>query len=252
MSKLHELLAVDSSLKGQAEKTRTELKSTFEKKRHLFQEKKITFKSFDEGKAPVTEEQLDLQSTVKSELDWVSTFLSDAINVSLQISEANTGAKATVVLSDGTEIAKDVPATHLLELEKKLKDIQDLVVSVPTLDPAKGFVEDVNRGKGIFKARDVTKTRTKKKSEVLVLYDATKEHPAQTKEVVVDAPVGEILEQEWSGLITPAAKADMISRVEDLLRAVKKARSRANEVEIKSKPTLGQVLVNYVFTGLVS
>jgi hypothetical protein len=57
MSKLYELLAVDSSLKGQAEKTRSELKNTFEKKRHLFTEKKVTFKPFDEGKTPVAEEQ---------------------------------------------------------------------------------------------------------------------------------------------------------------------------------------------------
>jgi len=247
VSKLHELLAVDSSLKGQAEKTRTELKNTFEKKRHLFEEKKVTFKSFDEGKTPITEEQKDIQSTVNQELKWISDFLSNAINVSLQISEANTVAKASIVLDNGTEIAKDVPATHLLELEKKLKDIQDLVFAVPTLDPAKGFVEDPGRGKNIFKARDVSKTRTKKKNEVLILYPHTEQHPAQTKEIVVDVPVGEILEQEWSGLITPAAKADMLSRVEDLTRAVKKARSRANEVEVKSKPSLGQTLVNHIF-----
>ena len=49
------------------------------------------------------------------------------------------------------------------------------------------------------------------------------------------------------GLLTPAAKADMISRVEELIRAVAAALSRANDVEVNEKPTLGNVMLGYVF-----
>ena len=43
MTKLHELLAVQGNLSGQATKKRTDLTATFEKKRHLFEETRKTF-----------------------------------------------------------------------------------------------------------------------------------------------------------------------------------------------------------------
>lgn len=49
MAKLHELLAVEGQLKGQAQATRTELRGSFEKKRHLFEEKVLTYVSNEEG-----------------------------------------------------------------------------------------------------------------------------------------------------------------------------------------------------------
>jgi hypothetical protein len=51
MAKLHELLAVNSNLAGQATKVLTELKATFEKKKHLFEEKKVVFLADEENSA---------------------------------------------------------------------------------------------------------------------------------------------------------------------------------------------------------
>lgn len=233
MTRLHELLAVASNLKGQAEKCRTELIDTFGKKRHLFGERIQTFIPLAEGADPVTEEKSDIQSTVDQEMEWIFGHLMKALNVQYQISEANTEARAAVVLEDGTELLKPIPATALLELEKTLTEsIQPLLQSVPTLDPAKGFRPDADRPHGIFKARDVEKPRTRKTKRVLIKYEATKEHPAQTETYDFDETIGSIRISEWSGMITPARKADMLDRCEQLLRAVKKARSRANEMEV--------------------
>ena len=60
----------------------------------------------------------------------------------------------------------------------------------------------------------------------------TDKHPAQVKELVLDKPIGTLVTQEWSSLITVSQKGDMLDRVEELLRAVKKARARANELEL--------------------
>lgn len=246
-TKLHELLAVEGPLKAQAEKTRGELGTTFEKKRHLFSEKVVTFIPLEEGLQPTREEQLDLQSTVRTELEWIKGIWSKALDASYQIAEANTAARADVVLEDGTVLLTSVPATALLELEKRAQEIRELVAGIPTLDPAKGFAPDTNRGKFIYRAREDTKVRTKKTQQALVLYEATKEHPAQVKEISVDVPVGKIQTQEWSGLITPAEKADMLDRAEQLARAVKQARSRANGTEVDLAKTIGQKVLAYVF-----
>src|SRR5205807_141875 len=103
-----------------------------------------------------------LQSTVPDELRWISDFLVRSLDVSYQVSEANTAARANVELEDGTVLLSNVPATTLLELEKRMKEMQDLVNSIPTLDPAKGFKQDPDRGANVYKAREDVRTRTKK------------------------------------------------------------------------------------------
>jgi hypothetical protein len=253
-TKLHELLAAEGNLETQAIQTRTDLANTFEKKRHLFEEKRTLFTPSEEGKAPVLEAQSDIQSTVKKELEWITPHLVKALDASYQVAETNTNARADVVLDDdaATVIAKGVPATALLELEKRLNEwVLQLVKGVPTLDPAKGFQPDTQRDVGIFKAREVNKTRTRKDAKPIVLYAATKEHPAQTQLINVDVPIGNISEQEWSGLITPAEKSEMLNRAEQLIRAVRKARSRANDAEVDPTKRIGKRLIGYVFQGKV-
>jgi hypothetical protein len=250
MSKLHELLAVEGQLENQANKVRTDLMNTFEKKVHLFRESRVVFKPSVEGEHETVEVQSDIQSTVRKELDWISGHIVKALDASYQVAEANTHARADVVLDDDvqTVILKDVPATALLELEKRVAELQALVAAIPTLDPAKGFTADPQR-LNAFKAREVVKTRTKKTIEVIVKYAATKEHPAQTEMINVDKPIGELREQEWSGLITPAEKAELIDRAEMIGRAVRKARARANEAEIDSAKKVGKKIVGFIFNG---
>lgn len=248
MSKLHELLAVESNLENQTKKTVADLANTFEKKRHLFGSKIVTFIPNEEGRSPITEEQSDIQSTVMKELDWVSGIIAKSVDVSYQIDAANTVAKADLVLEDGTVLAKDVPATSLLALEKDVKLVQELAQGIPTLDPAKGFQQDEQKGLGIFKARETRTTRTKKDKRVLVAYEATDKHPAQVQILDVDVAVGILQAQEWSSLITPAQKADIMDRCDILLRAIKKARARANEVDIDvAGVKIGKRLLDYVF-----
>lgn len=245
--KLHELLAVESNLETQANKVRTELSATFEKKRHLFEEKRTTFKSNQEGVSPVVESQSDLQSTVADELKWISAHLARYIDAAYQVAEGNTAARADVILEGAaTPLLKNLPATALLELEKRVGEIRGLFLAIPTLDPAKGFKPDDSKRDGAYRARDVHKSRTTKVQEPIVVVQATKEFPAQVVMVNKDIATGTIEEIEWSGLITPAQKSDLIDRVEILARAVRAARSRANDAEIKRNETIAGVLFKYL------
>lgn len=248
MPKLHELLATNASKRAQADKTRSELSSTFRNKSHLFTEKIVTYKPFGEGAPAETESQLDLQTTVPKELKWISQFLTSAIDSAYQVDEANTQARADVILENGTTLLIGVPATALLQLEKRAAELREFILAIPTLDPAKGFQPALDKGADIFVAREEKRERTKKTLKVLTLAAATDKHAAQAKEYYEDVPVGTVTTLEWSGLITTAAKGDMMSRVEDLGRSLKKARSRANEQDIpKATQTIGQQLVGYVF-----
>lgn len=246
MPKQHELLPVEKSLNNQADKCRTELMTTFEKKRHLFEEKRTTYRPNAENEETTVEHQSDLQSTVRKEISWLSKFMVKALDASYQISKTNCIAKGDIYV-DGELLLKDVPATTLLDLEKRLAEVQSFISAIPTLDPAKGFVEDPQRGEGIYRAREVVKNRTKKDVKVVVRYEATKEHPAQADLVPVENVVGKIYEQEWSGLISPAQKADMLDRVETLSRSVKQARARANEAPVDTSDRIGEVIFKHIF-----
>ncbi len=249
MAKLHELLAVSGNLEGQAQKCVTDLKDSFSKKHHLFVERTVTFTSNKEGAEPVTEEHLELQTTVPRELRWVGEMLIRLLDADHAINEANTVARADVQLEDGAVLLKDMPATSLLELEKRMKWLHDLIATAPTLDPAKGFKPDEEKGNDVYRAREVVRTRTQKMTRPIVLYDATDKHPAQTQLITDDVPVGTIRGMEWSGMITPAHKAELLDRCERLTRAVKRARSRANDVELASARRIGYVLWNFVLDG---
>lgn len=252
MPKLHELLAVYESTTGQASKVRGELMVTFEKKRHLFEGRKKTFRSLAENTEPQVEAEQEIQSTIAHEIRWISKYLAKSTDVAYQIDVANTAAKADVVDDDGNVLLKDVPTTTLLQLAKRVAEWKDLIVAIPTLDPAKGFTEDKAHGEGHWMARDVVKPRTVKTKKVYIKYEATKEHPAQTELLDADVQTGTTLEQEWSGLITPSMKADLLDRVETLYRAVNQARSKANDhvIETQEKKIGGQLL-DYVFEPLL-
>jgi hypothetical protein len=245
--KLHELLAVEKSLKTQADLTRGELTNTFEKKKHHFSKKTVIFKSVDADVPDEQEDQLDLQTTIPKELKWISEKLAGAMDVSFKVAEGNMQARADVVLKNGKIILTAVPATALLELEKRVAEVMLLVKAIPTLDPAKGFVLDENEGAGVYRARIEKKPRTRKVQKVLTLAQATDKHPAQAQVISVDEKSGDVVTQEWSGLITTAAKGDMLDRVEDLKRAVKSALSRANAIEVTSDREVGKELLSFVF-----
>lgn len=250
--KLHELLAIEGNLEDQAKKCRTDLAATFDKKRHLFEEKRVTFTPLGEGQQAQTEHQSDLQTTVRKEMTWLQGFLTKSLDASYQVAEANTVARADVVLEDdrGTVLVAGVPATSLLELEKRITELAELVKAIPTLDPAKGFKADSSRGAGIYSAREITKPRTKKTKKLYTKYEPRAELPnlpAQAELIDEDVPVGTIQEQEWSGLITPAEKAELINRVEIVFRAVRRARTRANDATVDTSKKIGAQLLNYIF-----
>lgn len=251
MSKLHELLAVETDLRGQAEVCRNDLKATFEKKSHHFTKKVVTVKSTEEnGQPDKVESQLNLQTTVMKELAWIGEMLAKALDAGHQIDLANTRATADIVLEDDSILLKGVPTTSLLRLEHRIVEIRDLLTAVGTLDPAKGFSEDPMEGEGIFKAQDREAPKTDKRFRFIVMVPPGEKHPAQVKELMEDVKVGVTLTQEWSSLLTVKAKGDMLARVEDVLRAVKKARARANDLDINVKENkIGSTILDYVFKG---
>lgn len=251
MAKLHELLAVETDVTGQTKTCMADLKNTFASKAHHFTKRVITRKFKDENLADRVETNLSLQTTVGRELVWISQKMGTFLDIGHQVDVGNTQATASVVLDSGSVVLKDVPTTSLLRMAHRLVELQELITAIPTLDPAKNFSPDSNEGPDIYRAADAEKEHGEKVFDYVVMVPADK-FPAQVKELMKDKITSTTLTQEWSGLITVAQKGEMLDRVEDLKRAVKKARARANEVELDVKThVIGNKVLDYVFSGKV-
>ena len=253
--KLHELIAVEGDLQGTTKKILEETATTFDKKPDHFQASRREVKMIadtPEAQAEQLVESSAMSTTVEMKLAHLSGIVTRYYDAVLQKELTNQTAKADLVL-DGKTLAKDVPATFLLGMEDKLKALRAVYDTIPTLAPGKTWVPDVGyQFANVFVANDdEVRTRTKKIPKAIVLYEATKEHPAQVKELIEDVTVGTIITRQWSGMVTPGTKSDYLARIDKLIRACKKARQRANSAEVV-KRTIGRDLFAFINDGVLA
>ena len=233
MGKLYELLAAESDLRKSAAKLLTEAKNTFAKKTNLFVGYiKRTEMLNDNDPAPANEE-VDVTDTVISKLNFVYKHIIPYYDSYLQVQEANQRAKADIIV-DGKSIATDVPGTFLLGMEQKLVDLRALYENIPTLRPGITWEKhELYRLENVFRSKNQEMTFTTKKSiQHKVIYEATKEHPAQVERWTDDIKIGKKYTEHYSGMLPANLKAKLLSNIDKLIVAVKAARSRANATEV--------------------
>jgi hypothetical protein len=190
----------------------------------------------------------EITTTVPQRLKWFSGHAIKFFDLVLQKDKTNQKATADIEV-DGVVLVKDVPATTLLMLESKLQEVRKVLDRAPTLPSTVRWVKDDVEGLWVTADPVVTFT-TKKVAKPVVLYEATKEHPAQVREVSEDIPVAKITQTTWAGLLTATEKATLLSRLDVLLQAVKKARQRANTTEVE-KGNMGKPVFDFLFDGIV-
>lgn len=170
--------------------------------------------------------------------------MSELFKVVLSKDLTNTTASADVTVN-GAALLTGIPPTHLLFLEKQLKDIRDVFRAIPVLDPSEDWTFDDNSG--LFKSRTRETTRTKKTQKAIVMYDATEKHPAQTQLITEDIGVGVWSLQRQSGAMRKEDRDGLIRRTDELARAVKEARERANQEQVpEDVPDVGKAIFDYI------
>jgi hypothetical protein len=111
-----------------------------------------------------------------------------------------------------------------------LQDIHTFVSKLPLLDDAENWEHDDKAG--FFRSKPSQSNKTKKVTKAVVLYPHSEHHPAQVQAVTEDVSVGTWTTTKFSGSIPRRTQREMLGRTEVLLDAVKKAREKANEMEI--------------------
>lgn len=245
MPKLHELLAVMADTTNAAQAVVNETSAVFSKKPDHFRGHTKTVRYFDDSReGENTDESKEMVTTVFDKLEHTFQSLGRHYDALLQLEMANGNARADLVV-DGTTIMKDVPATFLLGMESRLKAFRSVILAIPTLEMSVKWEEDPNLGDNVYRSAPTVTMKGEKTLKSRILVEPTKEHPAQVQQWNEDVPVARIELTHTSSMITPHMKSAMLSRTDKLIAAVKKARQRANCVEVE-KAEIAKDLFAYV------
>lgn len=249
--RLHEILAVEGGHEGRAKKLVEETVQAFKNKEHLFKGRERTLTMFGrdgtnevvlaavEDKEKVSEV---ISSTVPESLNYLASLLAGYYNVLFQKEATNQTAKASVYFR-GNEILTNVPVTFLLSMETRLKEVRRVIDEIPTLEPTINWEADTNNTKSnVWKAPAKHDLKTLKKTAYNIAVAPTDRHPAQVYPYDTTENVGQYTEVVFSGKISSATKARLLENVDTLMQSVKKARQRANAVELVPHDNVGEVI----------
>jgi len=229
MGKLYELLAVESNLKSEAAQAISKIKGLFLEGKKNFLGQLRTYAPLEENGEKFPDEITNLATTIDDELETFQTAFARWIDAAVQKEVTNKKTSASIEI-DGEILVADLPAPALLNLESKLAELRQIYAAIPTNDPSERW--ELDEQLGCFVSNPRITHKTKKVPRAHVLYDATPEHPAQVESFTEDMRVGEWTTIIHSGMLTPVEKQKRLKRVDTLLRAVKKARQRANDVDV--------------------
>lgn len=232
--KLNQIIAIEKGTKTRTYEKLTESHKLLQKN-ELFLGHARRYTPKDDDPASPTGEQLPpetkrVQAKANEIIQTTAEALTEWFDVAATRDWGNTLAKADVEV-DGQVLIKDCPVTYLLFLEKQLADLLTFFRKLPVLDAGEPWHHDASQD--LWATDESRSIRTKKLSRALVLYEATKEHPAQVKEVTEDVTAGTWTTIKYASSLPATRINELVQRVEKLQRAVKFARETANGAEVE-------------------
>ncbi|ONH24790.1 hypothetical protein [Pseudofrankia asymbiotica] len=242
MTKLNQIVAIEKGVKARAAREFADLQGSAQKDALLAGISR-TYLPRDEEGDQLPPEGTKVQVRVEDVLTQLSGVLTRLFDVVATKDIANRAATADVTV-DGVTLLRDVPVAYLLFLEKQLADLQAFLAKLPVLDPAEDWAWDP--AAGVYRTPTTKTLRSRKVPKVLVKYEATEHHPAQTEVFTVDEPVGEWSTVKFSGALPADRRRQLVDRVVALAEAVKVAREAANQFEVTDQ-TVGRQVFDYLF-----
>ena len=165
-----------------------------------------------------------------------------AIDLARTKDEANCHARASVIV-DGEVLLENVPATHLLHMEKVLEDFGAFIAKIPVTDQSVHW--ELNPDDGLRYSPATFTNREDVHPAAVIAAPATKEHPASVIPYQVREAVGRWTTVRATGALTQERKRFLEARVATLKVAFKQAREAANRIEAPAAAE-ASVLFGYI------
>ena len=241
MAQLNQLVAVIEPLKKRTAADLNKIDNGLSKA-DLFHGITKTYEPKDDEGERLPGEDKAVQRTVPGDLKMVSDLLTRLFDAVYTRDVANTVARADVVV-DGETVLTDVPVPFLLFLSKQVADLRIRVerLQVHALDTKWTYDE----GTELWRGAPVDSVRSKRVRKPFVLYEATKEHPAQVQVAEEDVALGTWTTTRLTGAVTPVRKRQLLTRVDKLADALRSAIEKANQFEF-TQAHIGEGLFDWL------
>lgn len=235
-TQLHQVLA--------AEKTSMEtLKSILKETHHTF---KGATRYFDgsEVKTTTNFEGADSKdevtrtqpvTTVQARIEFTLAALEGPLDTVLTKDETNCSGNAkTALIVDNVNFG-EFSAIALISLGKQLKELRTVFFDIPTLDQHEHtWTPDDNIIQGGFVSETSTKLRVKQHDVARKVLGFPDDPKSPTYTVKEDFHFGDVITRQFSTRWTPTQKHQVLAKLDKLIIAVEKAKSVANQCEIKN------------------
>lgn len=242
MPKLNQILAIAKNVKNKREDEFTKIHQNLTKGDLLFGFSKTYQPNADDGERFPPENKV-VQVKAEDALKQLKSGLTELLDVEATKDATNQHARGTVVI-DGKALLSDVPATHLLYIEKKLVDLITVIKKLPTLPQDEQWTR--NASVGLWQTAPISTVKTRKLEKYETIVQPTKEHPAQVVKHTVDETIGHWSTVKYSGALPVERVAELLERAERLQKAVKFAREEANQTTAV-EPKTGAAVLSYIF-----
>lgn len=242
MPKLNQIIAIEKGVKSSSYRQLTDAHKRLQKP-SLLAGLSRSYRPKNDEDDGLPPESTRVQLRAHEVITEATEVLTELFDVTATKDWGNCESKADVVV-DGEVIAKDVPVTYLLFLEKQMSDLKTFVEKLPVLDPSEVWRFD--EAADCYATDPVETTRTKKIPRNHVKAEATEHHPAQVEVYYEDVVVGHWTIIKYSGALPQRRINELAKRVEKLAKAVKFAREEANARKVE-KVYVGKKVLDYLF-----
>lgn len=232
-NKFHELLAIVNDRIAQFTKILDEARATFQKKDAHFDGQVRTYQPLADDGVKLAPESKQVVTTVAQKLDHVRKVAVTAIDAVVSKEETNSSGTANADLVINGESLGTFSATALLSLENNFTKIRNMYNAIPTRDADKVWTPDPESDANIFRTETIETTRVERIKIAIELHAGNERHAPQVQLSEEPTAVGTWSVYQLSGKLTSGQKADLLSNIDDVLVAIKRARARANNVEAK-------------------
>lgn len=250
MGKLHQVLAVEDSLRQKSNSILQETKKTFSSKGDHFDGLQKIYIAFEEDGTKIAPEVKELVTTIRDKIDFTVQAVIESMDTKASISETNASGITKAEVKVGNAIIGSFSAITLLELEKALVDLRGVYGEIPTLDPTKKWEVNDKNVPHTYITEPYLSFRSEKTRKALIAAPATDKHPAQVSIYDDEKQVGKYETTYLSGKITPTQKSELLANIDSLISAVKDARARANNVNVLT-PSVGKEIFAFIHGDII-
>lgn len=243
MARLNQIIAIANTKKTKVATALSAINSVLNRA-DLFSGLDRKYQSLDDDGEKLPPETKIIQKTASEVIAAAKSELTELLDVIATQEFANCDAKADIVV-DGVTVARQVPVSYMLFLEKQVDVVKGIVQKIPVLTQDVKWNRSVSDN-NIFVTDPVTTNRTKKVPKSFTKSPATEYHPAQVEMFTEDVIVGTWSKIDTSSAIPASERDAMLKKIESLREAVKMAREEANSITVTDQK-IGKSVLDFVF-----